>query len=183
MAALGYSPRRASAAQFHFPEAIVNSSITVRNTRCSGAESYCVLFVAPIAECNWHVKRPIHAEDTREVVARMHAQWQPDDRAYIFYGAVPTFAYYLPQYPIPLAQVRYGVENRGGDQKVFQQELTHFRGAARVWVLIAHRNVSEETAIRAYLDSMGICQETLRLTDAVLFRYDLSSPGNRATHP
>ena len=149
----------------------------------AGVVVLAVLFVAPIAECNWHVKRPIHAEDTREVVARMHAQWQPDDRAYIFYGAAPTFAYYSPQFPFPPAQVRFGVENRGGDQKVFQRELTHFKGSARVWVLIAHRNVSEETAIQAYLDSMGTCQETLRLTDAVLFRYDLSTPGNRAAHP
>jgi hypothetical protein len=132
-----------------------------------------LLFVAPVAECYWHMKRSIHAEDAREVIAHAHANWQPGDRAYVFYGATPTFAYYQPRYPIPTEAVRFGSPNRGGDQQVFQRELAVFRGTARVWIIIAHRQTTEETAIQAYLDSMGRLEEELQLADALVLRYDL----------
>jgi hypothetical protein len=70
--------------------------------------------------------------------------------------------------------VRFGSPNRGGDQQVFQRELAVFRGERRVWVIIAHRQTTEETAIQAYLDSMGRREEELRLADALVMRYDLS---------
>jgi hypothetical protein len=133
-----------------------------------------LLFVAPVAECYWHTKRSIHAEDAREVLAHVHANWQPGDRAYMFYGATPAYSYYAPRYPIPKPAIVFGAPNRGGDQQVFQRELALLRGSPRVWVIIAHRQTTEETAIQAYLDGMGRCEEELRLTDALVLRYDLS---------
>ena len=131
------------------------------------------LFAAPVAECNWQVKRPLHAEDAREVVAHAHAHWQPGDKAYVFYAAAASFHYYRDRFPIPLADVVQGVENRGKDQGQYQQELEALRGRQRVWVILAHRQTSEEAAIRAYLDGLGTREETVRLSDAVVWRYDL----------
>lgn len=140
----------------------------------AGLVVLATLFAAPVAECHWQLKRPIHAEDTRTAVAHAHAGWQPGDRAYVFYGAAAGFAYYQDRYPFPREGVAFGVENRGKDHSQFRRELEPFRGARRVWVIVAHRQTSEEAALKAYLESMGRCEDTVRLTDAVVWRYDLS---------
>jgi hypothetical protein len=56
----------------------------------------------------------------------------------------------------------------------FQRELAVFRGERRVWIIIAHRQTTEETAIQAYLDSMSRREEELQLADALVLRYDLA---------
>jgi hypothetical protein len=142
------------------------------------------LFAAPIAQCQWQTKRPLHAEDAREAIAHAHANWQPGDRAYVFYGAAAAYAYYQDRYPFPHEAVTFGVENRGQGQRRFQWELEPYRGYQRVWVVIAHRQSSEEAAIRAYLDAWGRCDESVRFCDALVLRYDLSGlsgrlPGDR----
>lgn len=141
----------------------------------AGVIVLATLFAAPVAECQWQLKRPIHAEDAREATAHVHAHWQPGDRAYVFYGAAAAFAYYQDRYPFPREGVAFGAENRGKDQDQFRRELEPYRGAKRVWVIVAHRQTHEEAAIRAYLDGMGRCDETVRMTDAMMWRYDLNS--------
>lgn len=140
----------------------------------AGALVIAALFAGPVGECHWQLKKPLHAEDAREVVAYTHARWQPGDKAYVFYGAAACFHYYRDRYPVPLDDVVQGVENRGKDQSRFQRELESLRGHKRVWVVIAHRQTPEEAALRAYLDGMGTRQEVFRLSDAVVWRYDLS---------
>ncbi len=136
------------------------------------------LFAAPLGECQWQFKRPLHAEDAREVIGYVHAHRQPTDKVYVFYGAVAAFHYYQDRYPFPMSEVIQGAENRGKDQSQYQRELERLRGEHRVWIIVAHRQATEEAAIRAYLDGMGTCKETLRLADAVVWRYDLD-PANR----
>ncbi|MGL6094381.1 MAG: hypothetical protein ACRC7O_01095 [Fimbriiglobus sp.] len=141
----------------------------------AGAVLLTALFAAPISQSVWLMKKPLHDEDTRDVLSKAHAGWQPGDRMYVFYGAVPAFGYYHPRFPFPADAVSFGVENRGGPQQVFQTELEPFRGSRRVWVIVAHRQTPEETAVRAYLDGMGSCEVFERHSDAVLMRYDLSA--------
>ncbi|OWK36016.1 hypothetical protein [Fimbriiglobus ruber] len=141
--------------------------------RWSGLVFLVALFIAPAHECYMGIKRPIHAEDAREVIAYAHENWQAGDQAYVFYAASAAFEYYQPQYPFPREAVRVGVENRDKDISRFQEELRPFRGQKRVWVLIAHRQSTEEYAIQAYLDGMGKCEEKIRFRDAVVMRYDL----------
>jgi hypothetical protein len=45
-----------------------------------------------------------------------------------------------------------------------------------VWVILAHRQVADDAAVRAYLDSMGRRDEMVRWNDAAAFRYDLTAP-------
>jgi hypothetical protein len=130
------------------------------------------VFVGPAYETYVLVKKPLHAEDVREVMARAHAEWRDGDGMYVYYGAVPTFGYYHPRYPFPAAAVKFGAENRGGDIRRFRDELQSLRGR-RVWVLLAHRQPTDETAVQAYLDGMGTGDVVVRRTDAVLLRYEL----------
>ncbi len=133
-----------------------------------------IAFIGPISECNQLAKRPIHAENTREAIAAVYAAWQPGDRVYVFYGAVPAFEYYRSRYPIPVDDAVIGVENRGKDPRHFREEMSVLRGQKRVWILMAHRQTHEEATIRAYLDGFGKGEIIMRGTDAVVVLYDLS---------
>ncbi len=133
-----------------------------------------IAFIGPISECNQLAKRPIHAEDTREAIAAIRTAWQPGDSIYVYYGAVPAFEYYRSRYPIATDTVVLGVENRGKDPRQFRDELSALRGKKRVWILMAHRQTHEESAIRAYLEGFGKGEIIMRGTDAVVMLYDLS---------
>jgi hypothetical protein len=107
------------------------------------------------------------------VIGYAHAHRQPGDKVYVFYGAAPAFHYYQDRYPFPMADVVQGAENRGLDQDRFRHALEPLWGERRVWVIVAHRQSTEEAALRAYLDGLGDREETVRLSDAVVWRYDL----------
>jgi hypothetical protein len=134
-----------------------------------------VLFVTPLAECRWLLKTPSHGEDAREAIAHVHSNWRSGDRLYVYYGAGPAFAYYHPRFPFPADAVILGSGNRDEDQRRFQFEIAPLDGHERVWVLLAHRQTYEETALMAYLDSMGCREEHVRLSDAAVLRYDLTA--------
>lgn len=140
----------------------------------AGAVVVAAAFAGPVAECNDLLKKPLHAEDAREVIARCHHDWQPGDRAFVSYGAAPAVGYYHPRHPLPPGAVRVGAETRGKDTRPYRQELEPFRGRGRVWVILAHRQTADEAAIRTTLDGMGTGDVVLRLNDAVLMLYDLS---------
>ena len=147
----------------------------------AGAVLLAALFAAPVSEAVWLARKPLHNEMAREAIAQVHAGWEPGDKLYVFYGAAPAFAYYSPHYPFPPDAVRVGAENRGGPQQLFRDELLAFRGEKRVWVLLAHRQGTEDAAVRAYLDGLGHCDELTRRSDAVVLRYDLTGrPGELA---
>jgi hypothetical protein len=69
--------------------------------------------------------------------------------------------------------VTFGAENRVKDTRRFRVELQAHRGNRRVWVLLAHRQPTDEAAILAYLDTMGTGGVVAQRTDAVLLRYEL----------
>jgi hypothetical protein len=143
-----------------------------------------VLLVSPVAETYWlAARKPLHAEDAREAFAEAWAGWQTGDRMYVFYGAGPAFEYYHRRFPFPREAVRVGEspavvtidqEYKGHDPKMFADELAPMRGAKRVWVVIAHRQMHEETAIRMYLDTVGKGGIVTRRSDSVVLLYDLS---------
>lgn len=159
--------------------AIVTATLLGNALPGTGAVLLVALFAAPVSSSVNLVREPLHAEDTRELVAHVHAGWQPGDRLYVFHGAAPAFAYYLARFPIPLESVQLGRDIRGANLPQFQGELAVLRGSPQVWVLLAHRNPAEEATIRAYLDGMGTRLETRHGADAVAFRYDLRATNTR----
>lgn len=132
------------------------------------------VLLGPVMHTHWLTKAPLHAEETREVIAHVRDHWQPGDRAYVFWAAVPALKYYTADSPFPDDAIRLGVEQRNRDPRLLHGDLDALRGHSRVWVVIAHRHPQEEAAIQGYLDAIGVCEETLRKSDAVVFRYDLS---------
>lgn len=148
----------------------------LRPIRGAGVLVVAILFVGPLAECRWLIKKPVHAEQTREALDRIQSEWQPGDRLYVYYGAGPAYAYYQAGKGIPPEAVIMGEENRNRDPRLFQQEMKPLAGQPRVWVLLAHRQTAEETAIYAYLDTMGQRVAEHRYADATVARYDLTLP-------
>jgi hypothetical protein len=130
-----------------------------------------LLIIPQLAMCRELLKRPLHAEQTREMLQHIHEHWEENDRLYVYYGAVPAVAYYHAQYPIPSDAVLMGVENRQRPLEVFIQDLERIRGNGRLWVLLAHRQQSEEMAIRAYLEATGDVQISLQGQDATVLKY------------
>ncbi len=139
------------------------------SVRGAGVVVLAVLVVAPVAECWAHVKRPLHAEDVREVVAHVRANWQDGDRVYVTAGAAPAFAYYQREGAFPANAVRTGRD--------FRADLAPLRGSRRVWVIVGHRSPAQFAALRAHLDAIGRCDELVRGADAEVMLYDLGSEG------
>jgi hypothetical protein len=131
-----------------------------------------LLFVAPVTECYRHLTKPPHAEDAREVIAYAHKHWQTGDRVYVSHGAAPALGYYISLYPLPADAVTVGADHRR-DLRAYRDELARLRGAKRVWVILSHRTPAEEAAVIMYLEGMGQQEEALRLSDAIVLRYDL----------
>ena len=134
-----------------------------------------ILVGSGLMESYWLVThRPLHDEQAREALAEIWNGWQDGDKLYVFYGAAPAFGYYHPRYPFPADAVTVGADNRNGPQELFHAELKRLRGNNRVWAIVAHRQTSQEMALRAYLDGMGKRDLLSRRPDAVVLRYDLS---------
>lgn len=135
--------------------------------RPAGWGLLALLALPLVAQCQELVKKPLHAEEAREMLRFVHDQWQEGDRLYVYYGAVPAVAYYHPRYPIPREAVLFGQEARQKFEPVFQAEWSHFQGSTgRLWIIFAHRQPTEESAVRGYLAALGTIETCLRGQDA-----------------
>jgi hypothetical protein len=119
---------------------------------------------------------PERHEDMRTVASALARARRPGDAVYVYYGAIPTFAYYADTTGI----------TRGGchrnDWRAYVSELDAFRGKHRVWLVVAHafdRNgVQEDSLLVRYLDATGHPYLTIRANSAFAKLYDLSEPTN-----
>jgi hypothetical protein len=115
-------------------------------------------------------------EDMRTVASALSRARQSGDAIYVYYGAIPTFAYYGDTTGI----------TRGGchrdDWRAYLSELDAFRGKPRVWLVVAHafdRNgVQEDSLLVRYLDATGRGYLTIKANDAFAKLYDLSDATN-----
>jgi hypothetical protein len=156
-----------------FGTVIVASAIS-RVIPGGGGLLVAAVLLGPVMHTHWLTKAPLHPEEAREVIAHVRQHWQPDDKAYVFWAAVPSLKYYTASDPFPEGAVKLGVERRDRDPRLLQADLDSLRGVSRVWVVIAHGRPQDEAAIQGYLDAIGVCEETVRRSDAIVFRYDLS---------
>ena len=139
-----------------------------------GAVFVGLVCLAPVTESFWLLKKPLHAEDAREALATVSADWQPGDRLYVFHGAAPAWEYYRDRFPIPAEAVRVGAtppltEAKAADQSRLARELAEVRGK-RVWVLLAHQLSLHETAVRAHFGD-GAGETVFRGNDALVVRF------------
>ena len=125
----------------------------------------------------WHVARRI----LRPGVGPPH----------VYYGAEKAFVYYARRYGFAPDTYVLGDCARD-DLRLYLRELDAFRGAPRVWLVMAHASpeLEEDTAILAYLDRIGTRKASFqaggvpgrRSSDrARVDLYDLSDGGRLAS--
>lgn len=130
-----------------------------------------VLTVAPVIETWQELRRPMRYEQLTPVLAGVREQWQPGDRVYVYYGAVPAFIFYTRDNPFPAEAVTLGGESR--DSRIgYRDELAKLKGHRRVWVVFSHRHKHEESLVRAYAEGMGRCDHAVKDAGAAAYLFD-----------
>ncbi|HEY7142308.1 MAG TPA: hypothetical protein VIE44_19615 [Methylomirabilota bacterium] len=98
---------------------------------------------------------PYAPEPLKPVLQAMRRAWQPGDRAYVYYGGEKAFIYYARRLGLAPAEYVLGQCAREAP-RAYLRELDAFRGAPRVWLVVTHAVPEETTAIRGYLDRIGV---------------------------
>jgi hypothetical protein len=131
-----------------------------------------VLTAAPVLETWQEFRRPMRYEQLVPVIAQVREQWQPGDRMYVYYGAVPAFTFYTRDNPpFPTDAVTLGTEFRD-NRTGYLDELARLKGHRRVWVIFSHRHRDEESLVRAYAEGMGRSVEVIKESGAAAYLFD-----------
>ena len=118
-----------------------------------------LLFLAPAVETYQSFRRPPRYEQILPVLAAVRAEWQPGDKVYVYYGAVPAFTFYTREHAFPPGVI-LGTEHREARTE-YRDELVKLAGQQRVWIIFSHPHQSEESLIRAYAEGLGECKREI----------------------
>ena len=143
-----------------------------------------VLLAAPCLETYQELHRPMRYEQIEPVLADVRGQWQPGDRIYVYYGAVPAFTFYTREAPFPSEALVIGTEARENEAE-YRAQLVSLKGLPRVWLLFSHRHKHEETLITAYAEGLGRCLKIIRGAGAAAYLFDFTAGPDAAVpvHP
>jgi hypothetical protein len=134
------------------------------------------IIAALVAVQSVTVVLPERHEDMRALAKSLAAVRRPGDAVYVYYGAIPTFAFYADT----TGTVRGGCHR--DDWPAYLHELDALRGRPRVWLVVAHafdRNgVQEDSLLVRYLSATGRAVLTMEARDAFATLYDLSDARN-----
>jgi hypothetical protein len=131
-----------------------------------------MLVLAPAVETYQQIQRPLRYEQLTLALEDVRQQWQPGDKVYLYYGAVPAYTFYTRDHPFVPGVVK-GTEYRGR-RTGYRDELRAFAGEPRVWVIFSHRHQAEESLLRAYAEGLGECRQEIHEPGATAFLYDFS---------
>jgi hypothetical protein len=134
-----------------------------------------VLVAAPCLETYQELNRPMRHEQIQPILEQVRGEWQPGDRVYIYYGALPAFTFYTRQQPFPEDAIIVGTEARDNLAK-YRQQLAELKGRRRVWLLFSHRHKNEQSIIQAYAEGLGRCEGALRAPGAAAFLFNFAVP-------
>ena len=101
---------------------------------------------------------PYAPEPLKPALLEMRQAWQPGDRIYVYYGAEKAFVYYARRFGFAPGSYVLGICARQ-DPRLYLRELDAFRGAPRVWLVLAHPALGEDGIILGYLDRIGDAAE------------------------
>jgi hypothetical protein len=132
------------------------------------------LVAAPAIETYQQLRRPPRYEQLTLTLEDVRKEWQPGDKVYLYYGAVPAYEFYTREQPF-VPGVVLGTEYRGR-RTGYRDELRQFAGEPRVWVIFSHRHQAEESLLRAYAEGLGECRHEIHEPGATAFLYDFSVP-------
>jgi hypothetical protein len=131
-----------------------------------------ILLLAPAVETYQQMRRPPRYEQITYVLEDVRQQWQPGDKVYLYYGAVPAYTFYTRHQPF-VPNVVKGTEYRG-NRTGYRDELRNLAGEPRVWVIFSHRHQAEESLLRAYAEGLGECRQEIHQPGATAFLFDFS---------
>ncbi len=132
-----------------------------------------ILLLAPAVETYQQIRRPLRYEQLTLALEDVRQQWQPGDKVYLYYGAVPAYTFYTRDRSFILGEVIKGTEYRG-HRTGYRDELRTLAGEPRVWVIFSHRHQAEESLLRAYAESLGECRQEIHQPGATAFLFDFS---------
>lgn len=129
-------------------------------------------------------------EEITPALAYLRAKSTEGDAVYVYYGAIPAYAFYDWVAPFPARAVLGGCHR--GDARGYLTELDAQRGRARVWILFAHESwrLGERELMLRYLDAIGTVRDSTtapghdvdgKPTIARLYLYDLSDSARLAS--
>ena len=122
------------------------------------------------------IHEPKRAEEIRPLLNRIHTDWSPGDRIYVYggsgdAGAGPAFDFYSPQYDFPPGCVVRGGIHRDDPSK-YSDEVSKLP-SGRTWVLFTHRYRDEESIILAAFAERGPVDSVMEVPGGSLHRFQL----------
>ncbi len=123
--------------------------------------------------------QPSRNEQIEPMLEAIHESWQPGDRLYVYYGALPAYEYYTRKHPFPASTVVRGTGSRH-NRDAYREQISQFKGQPRVWLLFSHRHRDEESVLTGYASGMGHCVSAFKGEGAALYLFDFSAPPDTA---
>lgn len=130
---------------------------------------------------------PYNYGDIKPVMSALRDAVTPTTAIYVHANAGTPFDYYAPRFGIDRAAYDLGTCHfASGNGREFLTELDRYRGAADLWVVIAHMPpgvIGQRDDVLRYLDTIGTRRRTVTVASRMLdgnrlpaeaFQYDLS---------
>jgi hypothetical protein len=122
---------------------------------------------------------PPMREDIKPVMSYVQEHKLNNDLVYVYYGAMPAFDFYAPQYGFRQDDYVVGVTSRKRPTK-YLKDLKNLVGRGRVWFVFSHNcswcTVNEEVYYLENLNKMGTELDEYSSAGASVYLFDLNSP-------
>ncbi|MEJ2266230.1 MAG: glycosyltransferase family 39 protein [Anaerolineales bacterium] len=122
---------------------------------------------------------PPMREEIKPVMSYVHDHELDNDLVYVYYGAMPAFKYYAPQYSFSEADYVIGVTSRNRPAKYFK-DVKSLEGQGRVWFIFSHNCswciVNEEAYYLDNLNKMGAKLDEYMANGASAYLFYLEKP-------
>jgi hypothetical protein len=129
-----------------------------------------LVLLAPAVETYQSFRRPHRQEQLAPVLSELRGELRPGDRVYVYWGAVPAYSFYTRGDPLP-AEVVLGTEHHAKPIE-YRDDLRHFAGSERVWILFSHPHQDEELFVEAYAEALGERVREIRGPGAAALLFD-----------
>jgi hypothetical protein len=151
--------------------------------RALGAAGASALLALPFAGAHYPGTGLVY-EETAPLVARLEAERKPNERVYVYYGAVPAFRFYHPDLD---PAITLGGSHRD-DAHAYDAEIRPLIvGGERLWLLFAHvftpaSRVDEREGMLSELRVYGKQVEVRETAGASLHVFELTHGADRVRH-
>ena len=114
---------------------------------------------------------PSKTEEIKESIQFIASHIKPDEKVYVYYGAIRAFDYYLKTDKVPFKnQLVYGNGHRG-ESKKYVDEIK--KNIGMCWILFSHIHEDENSYITNSLDSLYKKTLFYKTKDSEVYLYNL----------